>query len=97
MGISFPATRVSILVPQTFSGDGDDRKLEGLCGDYDGISSNEFVGYGSAQAFGNAWKNRDPCPDISTQLATYNPCEVSLRVGSVTLVIKTLARTTTTV
>ena len=66
-----------ITVPGTFKGEGGKRKLEGLCGDYDGNSENEFLGYSSAQDFGNSWKDRDPCTNVPEEEAKFKPCEVS--------------------
>ena len=65
------------MIPGTYKAIDGQRQVEGLCGDFDGISGNEFYGYGSAQDFGNHWKDRDPCPDIQQPSVPYSPCEVS--------------------
>lgn len=54
--------------------------MEGLCGNFDGNSNNEFssVQTANAQEFGNKWKTSAACPEMTTQYTGSNhPCQVN--------------------
>jgi hypothetical protein len=57
-------------------------QVEGMCGNFDGKSENDFnqansgTLSASAQEFGKSWSVRSPCPEISTSTASgWSPCK----------------------
>ena len=73
-------TRLYITVPGTFKAVNGVAKLEGLCGNYDGITNNDFGAYASEQDFGNSWAAKDPCPVIDPAEAKIDTCQVSVSI-----------------
>lgn len=52
-------------------------KVEGLCGDFDGKTTNEFSGMTDTE-FGNSWRVGSDCPDVEPlPYDQCKPCAVS--------------------
>jgi hypothetical protein len=53
-------------------------KVQGLCGNYDGIVKNEFGGTGATALFEylNSMKKSSSCPDLEAEDVSPEPCKV---------------------
>ena len=69
-------TRIYVYIDHIYR-----NKMEGLCGNYDGVANNDFDHAGNddltttAQAFGNSWRTTSSCPATDKSLSDdYDPC-----------------------
>lgn len=53
------------------------KKVEGLCGNYDDVSTNEFELSATPLGFAKRWKTSTTCPDKDTPVG-FDTCEVCI-------------------